>query len=97
MANPTDILIDPTTGDLLCKDGDFICDDATYMHQNSLLKSNEGEYKKSETVGVGLENYLLDEDPTEMLRKIRIQFANDGMNINELSFNTQLKIRALYQ
>jgi len=96
MAIVTDILFDPDTGDLACKDGDFVVGDSTFRHQADLLEAAEGEYKQYPTVGVGLNEFLNDENPAEMLRKIRIQFVRDGLNITELSSAEQLKISAEY-
>ena len=96
MAIVTDILFDPDTGDLACKDGDFVVGDSTFHHQADLLEAAEGEYKQYPTVGVGLTEFLNDENPAEMLRKIRIQFVRDGLNITELSSAEQLKISAEY-
>ena len=96
MTEVTDILFDPDTGDLACEDGDFVIGDATLQHQADLLEAGEGEYKQSPTVGVGLRDFLNDEDTTEVLRKIRLQFVRDGMNITELKSGAQLKIRAEY-
>jgi len=89
-------MIDTITGDLACKAGDFVLGDATLQHQGDLLESGEGEYKQSATVGVGLRNFINEEDPTDMLRKIRMQFIRDGLSISELRSGTQLKIRAKY-
>jgi hypothetical protein len=96
MPEVTDILFD-ANGDVLCKHGDLVCEDATYQHQEDLLWEKEGERKQFPATGVGLENFLLDEDPGLMLRKIRMQFVADGMKITELNFLNNLKIRASYQ
>jgi len=96
MTEVIDILFDTENGDLACKDGDFVLGDSTLQHQGDLLDAGEGEYKQSPTVGVALRDFLNDEDPTEMLRKIRMQFTRDGLNISELSSGSQLKIRARY-
>lgn len=95
MAIVTDILCDDA-GDLICFAGDFACGDSTYQHQVDLLWAKEGEYKQTPPTGVGLENYLLDEDRTDLLRKIRMQFASDGMTLTQLEYVNDLKIRANY-
>ena len=37
MVNVTDILTDPATGDLACKNGDLVMGDGTFQHQSHLL------------------------------------------------------------
>lgn len=97
MTEVTDILFDQTTGDIACKNGDFVIGDATYQHQADLLMAKEGEYKQSPNVGIGIDNFLNDEDPTEMLRKIRMQFVKDGMVISRLKYTDRVIIEALYK
>jgi hypothetical protein len=58
--------------------------------------ANEGSYKETPTTGVGLDNFLNSEDPAEMLRKIRIQFQKDGMEVTKVDYNTNLEIKANY-
>ena len=97
MAIATDILYDQETGDIACKNGEFVSGDSTLQHQADLLEAGEGEYKQSPTVGVGLQGFLNDGDPAEMLRKIRIQFVGDGLNISQLEPSGPLTIKANYQ
>jgi hypothetical protein len=96
MALVTDILYDQDTGDIACKNGDFVIGDSTLQHQADLLEAGEGEYKQAPTVGVGLQGFLNDEDPAEMLRKIRIQFVGDGLNVSQLKSSDPLNIKANY-
>ncbi len=93
----TDILYDQLSGDIACKNGDFVIGDSTLQHQADLLEAAEGEYKQSPTVGVGLQGFLNDEDPSEMVRKIRIQFVGDGLNISQLKMTDPMNIKASYQ
>jgi len=97
MAETTDILCDPDTGEVLSKDGDFVCSDVTYQHQGDLLYGQEGEYKQFPTTGVGLFQMLNDEDKTEMARKIRAQFTRDGMRVDAITTGPELRIRAQYR
>jgi hypothetical protein len=86
MSELTDILCDET-GDLLCSAGDLATGVSTLQHQADLLEASEGEYKQSPTTGIGISNFLNDEDPREMIRKIRMQFDGDGILISSLSYN----------
>ena len=96
MTDVTDILFDPVTGDLACKNGDFIVGESSFQHQADLLEAAEGEYKQAPTTGVGINGFLNDEAPGEMIRKIRMQFDRDGLNIVEIITAGQIQITARY-
>ena len=98
MIEVIDILFDET-GDVACKNGDLVNDDATFQHQKDLLAASEGEYKFDPLVGVGLFEFLDDEDPSQMLRKVRMQFGKDGMNVRIARINNKgkMEIDAKYQ
>jgi len=93
----TDILVDPDSLDLLCQDGDLVLGDATYQHQADLLAAQEGEYKQYPTTGVGLFQFLNDEDKGAMVRRIRSEFSRDGMRIDKVTAGTEIRIRAQYK
>ncbi len=92
-----DILLD-SDFDVLEKDGDFAVGDATYQHQALLLKASPGEVKQSPTAGVGMDAFLLDENPGLLLREIRSQFTKDGMQVSRVSISPEgeLDIKATY-
>ncbi len=94
---PTDILIDIVTNDLASSDGDFLIGDSTRQHQVDLLVANEGEYKQWPITGVGIEGFLLDEDKTDMIRKIRSQFTRDGMSVLKVTAIGGININAQYK
>ncbi|MCX6281472.1 MAG: hypothetical protein NTU51_05890 [Bacteroidetes bacterium] len=94
---PTDILIDIVTNDLASEDGDFAIGDSTRQHQVDLLVANEGEYKQFPVTGVGIEGFLLDEDKTDMIRKIRSQFTRDGMSVLKVTAIGGININAQYK
>jgi len=87
-----DILLDDTTDDLLYKNGDLVMGDPTKQHQKHLLIANKGEYKQYPTVGVGIMNFMMDENPDDMVREIRREFARDGMVVNDLKINGDGKL-----
>jgi hypothetical protein len=95
MAEVIDILCDDD-GDVACQLGDMVLGDATYQHQADLIEANEGVYKQFPTTGVGLDEFLNSEDTAEMLRKIRIQFVKDGMQVSKVAYTTTLEIKANY-
>lgn len=73
--------------DLVIKNGDFVIGDATKQNQKKLLMINKGEYKEFPNVGVGLMNFLDDEEPDELIREIRREMVKDGMTVEELKVN----------
>lgn len=89
MAKVFDILIDWLTGDLAIRNGDFVIGESTKQHQNHLLIANKGELINNETSGVGLKNYLSDDevDGAELKSVIQEEFEADGMSINKLRLN----------
>ena len=99
MPEITDILCDDETGDLSCNNGDFVVGDATLQHQHDLLSASEGEYKFDPLVGIGLIDFLDDEDPSAMMKKIRVQFGKDGMNVKTARINEsgKIEIDAIYK
>jgi hypothetical protein len=84
--------------DLLINDGDIAVGDSSLQNQQLLLLTSPGEWKQSPTTGCGLENFLEDDSPVDMLREIREQFAADGCKIDILKSlgNGQLQIEANY-
>ena len=85
--------------DLQIANGDLVIDDATYQHQAILLRVLPSEIKQFPTTGVGAEAFLLDEDPSLLLREIRSQFTKDGMRVSKVSLapDGTLTINADYQ
>lgn len=78
---PKDFLMD-TDGDMLIVDGDIAVGDSTLQNQYLLLKLQPGELRQWPQTGVGLENYLDDDDLGELEAEIRAQFVADGMTVN---------------
>jgi hypothetical protein len=93
-----DILLD-SDFDLLIQHGDLAVGEATYQHQAILLKASPGEVKQSPTTGVGIDNFLLDEDKSLLLREIRSQFTKDGMSVRkvDMTSNGTLTINAEFK
>lgn len=91
MIKASDILCDGT-GDILVKNGDMVIGDATLQHQQDLLLASEGDYKFDPLVGVGLAEFLDDEDPSGMMKKVRVQFGKDGMKVKTARINESGKV-----
>ena len=98
MAIVTDILTEDASGDLMVsRKGDLVIGDATLLHQRDLVMASEGEYKQSPMVGVSVVNFLDDEEPDDLKRKIRSQFTKDGMNVKSVAMvNGLIETDAVY-
>ncbi|BAV09401.1 hypothetical protein SAMN05421788_101837 [Filimonas lacunae] len=94
----TDLLLNDTN-DLLINEntGDWIIGNSDTQHQRLLLVCTKGSFKENPTCGVGVASYLEDENPTALLREVRLQFSSDGMKVSEVAIeNNQLKVNATY-
>jgi len=97
MAKVYDILLDES-GDLAVKNGDLVIGESTNQHQRLLLKACKGEFKQTPLVGVGLINYLKDENPGQMKTEIRKQLKADKMVIKRLEIvNGEINIEGSYK
>ena len=92
-----DYLRDETTGAMLIRNGDFVVGDATKQHQRSLIMNHKGEYKQYPETGVGIANYLDDENPDDMMREVRRQLVQDDLTVEQMRVTaTGLQIDAHY-
>ncbi len=93
----TDILLD-TDGDLLIVEGDLVIGESTSQHQQLLLITHQGEWKQNPKLGVGIEDFLNNEDINAMMNEINYQFTQDGMKVNSTNMlNGKLYIDAKYE
>jgi len=95
---PNDIRIDQQF-DLVFEDGDFALGDSTEQNQMLILLSVPGEFKQFPTIGVGLEDYLNDERPGNLMESIRKNFLLDGMHLKRFTITEkgELDIDAAYE
>ena len=101
------ILLNPTTNDLdirVVKDSDgkivqgLRMGDVTKQNTAIILYMQPGELKEQPTVGVGINNMLLDKDFLLYKHKIRQQLDAEGMQVNHLEINNQnIEINASYK
>ena len=89
--------------DLLIAAGDFVVGETTQQHQSLLLRMKKGELRQYPKTGVGLDDFLLDDNPGDVYSEIQRQFEADGMvvrtmdiSINEASNKLEPKIDAYY-
>jgi len=93
-----DILLDDNL-DLVIKNGDFVIGPSTYQNQQILLLSEKGTIREWPKAGVGIQSFLLGEDPGQLFREIRQQFEQDGMKVRSLRIDPvdgKIKIDATY-
>ena len=87
-----DLLLNPETGDLLIKDGDFVIGTSDMQNKARLLQLPKGAIKQFPTSTVGLANYIESEDVQGMVREIKQCFTADGMKVNYVGFDKQGKL-----
>lgn len=91
-----DYLLD-SDNDLRIENGDFVIDDSDLQHQQCLLLAEKGAYKQFPTTGVAMMAFLKDDNEADMLREVRLQFTQDGMTVDRISYKGgQLQISAEY-
>ncbi|MDX9703939.1 MAG: hypothetical protein RBU23_12985 [Candidatus Auribacterota bacterium] len=85
-------------GDIDLSGGDIHYTESTVAHQRDLLLTTMGSLKHSPVTGVGIQDFINDENPAEMLRMVRKKFIRDGMTVNSVGLNQarQLEIDAYY-
>lgn len=92
-----DFLLDESN-DMIIKNGDFLIGNSTEQNQKNILLATKGEFKEHPEVGVGLINYILEDNPKQMLIDAQRQFEYDGMTVNILNSdeNGNININANY-
>lgn len=81
---PKDYLHDDD-GDLLVENGDFVVGESTLQHQNLLLKMSKGDLRQFPKTGVGVDDFLSDDNPGDIYTEIQRQFEADGMVIRKIN------------
>lgn len=81
---PKDYLSD-TSQDLRVENGDFVSGNSEVQEQNRILEAFPGEYKRTPTVGVGIEEYLnASVSRNELKKTIRKAFVKDGFKVDSI-------------
>ena len=78
--------------------GDFVIRDSALEHPLQLLWAQKGDFKEQPQIGVGIVQYIDDEDFSPLLRAIGIALVQDGMQVQSIQVteNGQLNINAHY-
>lgn len=83
--------------DLAIENGDFVIGEGLNQQVALLLLSAPGDIRHAPGMGVGLQNYSLDENPADLNRNIRLTFKKDGLRVNKILQTTaELTIDAEY-
>ena len=76
-----------TEGDIDLSKGDIRYVESTVAHQRDLIITGMGELKFAPLSGVGIHDFLNDENPADMLRLVRKKFIQDGQTVNSVKQN----------
>lgn len=80
-----DLYFDPVTGDLALVE-------STAQHQLDLLMADKGHYREHVDVGVGLTNWLEDDELGDLPGVITEEFEKDGMTIAKVTVTESGKL-----
>jgi len=81
--------------DIAIANGDLVLGDARVQQQQVLLLSKKGDFKQYPTTGIGIQQYINDDEPAKMVSDVVSQFTADGILVNKVAFeNGQLIIDA---
>lgn len=85
-------------GDLSVVDGVFQFGEATEKHMRDILLSRPGDIRTTPTLGVGVFDFLDDDDSDDLRAAVRRNFAFDGIEVVtiELLNNGELKVNGYY-
>jgi hypothetical protein len=77
----------------------MVVGDTMNQNQALILIANPGEFKFNPTLGVAIDELILDNDYLRMRHRIREHFAKDGLNVKslQLSEGKPLLIDASYE
>jgi hypothetical protein len=79
--------------DLDIVDGDFVVGDETQQQINSILEAQQGHFKQSPLLGVGIRQMLNGGLKGELKRNIQLQLESDGIAISSIKLKDgELKI-----
>lgn len=89
----TDITLD-TDLDLLVRNGDIEMGESTLQHEKLLLLTEKGHWRQYPFVGIGIQQYLLDDDLSPLPEEIQKQYELDGLTVYALDVYSNGKIRS---
>jgi hypothetical protein len=85
--------------DLKIANGDFVVGESSAQHQQLLLLLEKGELRQYPQTGVGVKNFLNDDNLSGLHQEVVKQFKADGLTINRLKIynDGQMELDANYQ
>ena len=90
------IMLD-SKNDLVVRLGALVIGDVTRQNQRIILQCEKGEIKEAPTLGVGVASFLDDDNPSDLLREIRLNLRADGQVVRSCRFvNDELVIDGGY-
>lgn len=75
------------SGDLDFSTGDLAMTESTVQHQRDILLTRKGLLKRSLITGVGVEDFLLDDSPSNLIQETKVQYIKDGMTVDGISIS----------
>lgn len=78
--------------DLIFDNGDFDVKNSESQHTEHIILASKGEYKETPELGVGIEQMLNTEEPTEFLIEAKKNLEYDGQKVQNISFTESGKI-----
>lgn len=93
---PTDILLNDYVP--MVKKGDLVIGESTRQHQLLLLVTEPGELRRFPTRGVGINNYLSDEDNGQLRLAIKKEYEADGMKVSQIrAIGSKVNVEGSYE
>ncbi|WP_053405002.1 hypothetical protein [Persicobacter sp. CCB-QB2] len=84
-------------GDLDFSGGDVSWGESTRALTQKIISVRKGSLKHAPGLGVGIEDYLNDDDSAKILNSINQELTSDGMTVKSLSIeNSKISIDADY-
>ncbi|MFD0997676.1 hypothetical protein ACFQ21_00090 [Ohtaekwangia kribbensis] len=80
---PNDYLLD-ADDDLRIENGDFVVGESTSQHLSLLLRLEKGELRQYPITGVGINKFLVDDNPGDIYLEIQKQLIADNLTIRKL-------------
>lgn len=70
----------------------LVVGDVTKQNQQGIIWAEKGEIKEAPLLGVGVASYLDDDNPSELLREVRVNLREDGQKVTACSFDSDGKL-----
>jgi hypothetical protein len=84
--------------DLTMENGDLVVGESDRQHQVLLLRLEKGELRATPTRGVGIQSWVLSENPAALNAAVKREFQRDGMRLHRVrTVAGQPEIHATYE